>query len=479
MAESQQAVRGGGSLPGHAPRAPLSWARACYGVDLQGDRLVVVKAERTGSGVSYTTVSADDDVFRAGVAEGVPTAAALSLRESLTRWVEAPFRERSKAVKVLPTLLDIKLPFPLEECLYLFVALRTVSGGTTRALAAATRRTDAEMNIEALAAHGVDPAVLDQEGLALWTQSLRELPSTPASPAFRFLVHLGEDDGTLVIGRGDEFRNAHRLGAADAEQIGRLVRAHLEGADDLNADDAGGPAWWVFSGPGAADGQRLRLLRERLLAEWPGRADSHGEPGALLARAVATRAILAGPLSCNLRLGPLTHPVVAEKAARQARRIPALLLAGGLLLCALNLAATAVAERRQARLGTAFYALAERLAERPLKARGADAVRVVSGVVAGRTDALKPFADAFEPSLTRHLRNIVRLGRARDMELQMLNLDRTEITIKGRAVGWHDCAALVSYLQSEGYAVSLDRAEAGNDERVPFTIATAAGGSGD
>ena len=199
--------------------------RACYGVDLDGNDLIVARGERSRGRISHSIVAPTDPAFKAAISGGAACIGCLSAKESFTRWLEAPFAAAGKALKVFPTLLDVELPFPLEDCIYCFSDMRRTGSGTTRALAVVARRQDIERKIAALNEKNVDPVMLDQEGLALWTQSLREAPVAAAeSGLLRVIIHLGGDHVSVVIGRGTEFINAHGMLSRDAGQIGRLMR---------------------------------------------------------------------------------------------------------------------------------------------------------------------------------------------------------------------------------------------------------------
>ncbi|MCX6997673.1 MAG: hypothetical protein NTV49_11445 [Kiritimatiellaeota bacterium] len=99
---------------------------------------------------------------------------------------------------MLPSLLDVQLPFPLETCLYQFPVVRADAAGRIRALAVAARRTEIAAQLDRCRALDLDPVVLDHEGLALWTQSLVEIPLAP--PALRVVAYLGAFRTALAVG---------------------------------------------------------------------------------------------------------------------------------------------------------------------------------------------------------------------------------------------------------------------------------------
>lgn len=445
-------------------KGSMRWAKACYGVDLREDELVIVRAERTRGRVKYSTISSNDTSFTQETQRGTACIGCLSIRESFTRWLEAPFSDLNKARKVLPTILDIQLPFALEDCVYHF---HNVSRhrNVTRALAVAARLADVKKKIECLKARGIDPLVLDQEGLALWTQSLRELPVQPDdrnSP--RVIVCLGKDHSTLVIGQGKEFLSAHSVRHEDTDQTGRILRAQLKSQFEIR---------WYWTGPGARDSRVVSDLLERLSRDWPGPSLVHDEPGTFLARALATRALLPGPLRCNLRTGPLTHPTIIQRAGRESVKAALLFLMSGLLLCGINWTVRELTRKKERKIDHAFSSLAEKLTGHDLGgAKGEHALKIVSEKIETRENLLRPFLNAFEPSLTGTIAGIIEIGKKHDLRYEMLSLSRDKILLSGTAGDWNSCNELSAYLKHEGFAVKLDRKEALIDERIPFTIAS-------
>ncbi|MDP2989771.1 MAG: hypothetical protein Q8O57_04305, partial [Kiritimatiellota bacterium] len=99
--------------------------RVCYGVTLAGGVAVTVRAWCSSGGTVRQAVLTPGESAQSG---GV-TAGCLAVQESLTLWLNSPLASRAKAETVLPALLDIQLPFPVEDCLYQFVEFRRTPEG--------------------------------------------------------------------------------------------------------------------------------------------------------------------------------------------------------------------------------------------------------------------------------------------------------------------------------------------------------------
>jgi len=446
--------------------ASLPWAQACYGIDLQGEKAVIVRGERRHGRATFATVSPRDPLFAEAIRARVPCVACLTARESLTRWLEAPFSSSRKAGRVFPTLLDIQLPFALEDCVYSFLSARGPRH-VTRALAVAARLEDVHKKLEALAALGIDPMALDHEGLALWTQSLREAPVEPGEEnGLRMIVHLRGEPSTLVVGRGGEFLGAHPVRPGDAGQIRRFLKPH--GAPS-------GRTRWFWVGAGAQDARKVSDLHALLSREWPGPSAVPADPETFLARALAERALLAGPLRCNLRCGSLTHAATMARAKRRWASAAALFLAAGFILCGCGVAASVAARQREAAVDRAFRSLADSLAGFPVNAKGSAAIQKVGDKVHKKMENLKPFLNVFDPSLTVTLAALADSAKRNSLRLDRVSLGRDKVQVTGVARSWTGGDDLLAELQRWGYSAALDRKDAGADGKVPFSITSGGG----
>lgn len=444
----------------HRSEAVLSGWRVCYAVDLEGDRCVVVRAERVHGKVVCSSV--DAGAIERVAMDGVPVVGVMSERESFTRWVEAPYRSVGKARKVLPTLLDIQLPFALDDCVHTFMYIeRTLQGGC-RGLAAAARRTHLNAKRGALEARGLDPRVLDQAGLALWTQALREQPATdPAAP--RMVAWLDDTRLTLVKGQGVIFGSAHTVRADDSDRIRHL--AALPEADAAAVE-------WTWCGP-AATPERVEALWQVLGR--PGTCHVVDDPGTLLLRAIATRALLPGPYRCNLRGGDMMHADLLRRDRRRRMRTGGLALGAALLLAGADGVALWTLRTRTRELEQNVAQQIDDMAGYRVTARGRDAVRAVQDAVAERKSELAPFVAATEPSLIGRLVRLMDVAQSNGLDLDTVVLGRDRAEVRGTSPDWTRCEGVLPVFARVSPAPVLKRGEALASERIPFTVVQGGG----
>ena len=458
--------------------------RLCYGVDLHGDDLLIVRGERIKGDLAFASVDAENRQFIDDLAAGTPCASGISTRESFARWVTTPFSARAKARKVLPTLLDIELPFPLESCSYDFVSdvappKEGIDGSGVRALAVAARITDVQARIKELTSRGIDPMVVDHEGLALWTQSLQERPlAVGEESVLRVVIFLGSERWVVVIGRGEEFISAHHVRRGESKQIERLLGASY--SDEKTVV-------WCYAGKAAEDREVIDGIRAELVGSYGGETLTHDNPTTFLARAFATRTLTQGELRCNLRSGSLAHEEVVrqEKVGRLCPAVAVLL--AGLLLIGFNVIASWSVHHKEAKIDAQFSRTADEIAGYHITGRGKD------GLASARKEAIKkaslmaPFRDAFKPSLMETIASIVDVGRKSGLRYDILAVERTmsmntglsgraggRVTISGTSPDWKASDQLLAKLRRLGFGVRLTRKEVLADERIPFAIATEA-----
>ena len=469
------------------PDLPIFRRRWAYGADLDRDWLVLVKVEAAGRSFRSTTL------FQGTAAPGEPRLAALAAelrrevargraafaavlpaQDGFARWLETPLSSEVKARKVLPSLLDVQLPFPLETCLYQFPAVRADAAGRVRALAVAARRSEIAAQLDRFRALGLDPVALDHEGLALWTQSLTEVPLAP--PALRIVAYLGAARTALAVG-DRELLGVHgirlgtdELGVAEAPALrqwaGRINQI-LRSARPEPAPD--GVIQWLWTGPGAARAEHLTALQAAISA--PGKITfaTVGEPATFLARAAAGRLARPGALPCNLRCGDLTHAAIRQQRASGRRRIALAALLAGLLLGGLSVGWRGWFQYRLTVVQSELTALARQLA-RVTRVDEGQEVLTVQRALKKQTVEIQPFLAAFRPALSRDLAAVLAAARQNRLTLDTLTHDGKAFILHGATGDWNRCDPLAASLRGLGYAVELSREEAGADEVIRFTL---------
>ena len=317
-----------------------------YGIDFSAGHLTVVKCVRARKSTVHSPQLDQDaaalpeglrgEMDAAAAAGHAIVATGMPVHETVTRWLETPISSAAKARKVLPSLLDIQLPFPLESCLYDFIEFRRGAERGIDALAVAARTQDVVARLGACRGAGFDPARLDHEGLALWSQSIREMPAE--RNAVRLVVYLGHDRTALVLGQGETFQAAHsiRVGIRDLFPAGadadpNRLRSFAARVQQIlhsqTTEPDHGNLQWVWTGLGAARPDALKALQSALSGQGVSRHLAHREPATFLARALGERALEPGPLPCNFRTGALAHPLEARQRAAAAWQGAVVLLA--------------------------------------------------------------------------------------------------------------------------------------------------------
>ena len=440
------------------------WNQVGYGLDYQGEVPVIVRATRRGARLSYASCKIDDAQLQHDLENGRPFAVSMSPRQCLTPRIEAPYGSKRKAAKVFPTLLDIQLPFALEDCVYIILADTAREGNKSNALAIVARKTDVWSTIKRVQELGIDVTNIDHEGVAIWQQSLREMPPAEGDAALpRVIVYFGVDRTTLIVGIGDRYMAAHGMSRFNLAHLRRLLRSSL-GADGMRVQ-------WFWTGPKAENTEMLDALKQDLVSSWPGHTNRHDDTGTFLARAVAARCLAADSLPCNLRVGPLAHPVGEMRAVRAARRAALLMLGAGLLLCAGGAAANALITRRVSEADQLFNRDAESVLGYSLgAARGAYALRIVRQHVNTQEDALAPLLGPFSTSLTEVISGMVRLGIEEGVRYERLVVNEKKIECRGALKEWGVGEILIREMASHGYEGDLIRGEATGDGWIPFSI---------
>ena len=448
---------------------PALRVRTCLGVDLAPGQPCAVAATRSGRRVVFQPASGSP------VVGNTPVAAAIPVHSSFLRRLRAPFASPAKAEKVWPSLLDIQLPFPLERAVYQFLVPVRTADGQVETLAVAVRREDLEAWRGTLVQAGLEPWLVDHEGLALWSQSVAEQPLE--KQGLRLVCYLGEDRVALVWGRGADLLAASGLrvgmrelvdpqhGAAARQQFaqraGTFLRAQVVPADV--------PVQWAWCGPGASRPDHLELLVSALDSIPQASRFTHREPASFLARAVAARAVRIEPTRCSLLPADLAPAGLQRLEKRQARRASLALLAASLALIVVNVAWSLWLDQQRDQLQLVVQTQAAALAETTSVPRGME-VLTAERAMKEKAPAYAPFRAALEPSLLLVLEDVLKEANARKITLDSLQLGPRTLVAKGSAAQRADGEKMAARLLQQGWMAEAQLKEAGAEQRVPFTL---------
>ncbi|MFW6152190.1 MAG: hypothetical protein ACOC6C_04365 [Verrucomicrobiota bacterium] len=389
----------------------------------------------------------------------------VNVRESVTCRLEAPFEKQSKAEKVLPTLLDIRLPFPVEECVYVFTGYRQEDEGTS-ALGVAARNLDIEARLDALTDAGIDPLIIDHEGLALWTQSIIERPDTD-DRHIRAVVQMGFRNWTLVLGNGSAYLGSYNIRPYDLAHVRRILKATvamLKKSGRLDQISAGLPVDPETSVPvkillcGWGAGRQEDVERFTRESGVDGASvEVLDQPETFLVRGLAQRSFEEGPLRCNLRQGEFEHPAVAEKVVARAWAAGAVTVLAGALLCGANIAVSRLAAERESAMDSKLMSMRNELAGYSIDTlKGIDAQKKVRSETMDRMLKLEPFLRMKRrASLRPVLHAVTELASEKDLEYQLLTIAEDSVQIEGVAPSIAAVRSLREYLESKGYQAEL------------------------
>jgi hypothetical protein len=457
------------------------WANVCYGIDAASELCVVIRAERRGRSINYRQIDFNRQKIEEDVVGGAAVAAGMPANQTIAAGITAPFSSFSKAAKVFPTLLDIQLPFPLEECLYDFTEIRSLTDDDhapsaaskvgTYALAVAARKCDVGQRLTELENIGVNPHILDNEGIALWTQLLREHPPTSSDQDhdLKIIIFMRKSEGILVIGRGSEFRTYHRINAAKPTAVDRYLRVQL---NNLGLDIKNGRSKinWFWAGTGFGPGEIGTKFKSHADQNWPGNSVILDNPETFLARALATRALLPGPMRINLRAGEHIHAGAQEHTRRVHRNSSIVILVAGLLLCAGALFYEYSIASKHRDFESAFSAGIRGITGYSVKAKGANALLIAERELQVRAQQQKPLLDVFSPSLLNNIQKVMTAISKYDIKPEQLKLTKEYLSIKAAAPTETAALNLSKDLAGMGYKTEITTGDSNDPEKYIFVL---------
>jgi hypothetical protein len=439
-----------------------------YGIDGGTRFLAAVRGERSRRGgermetLLETPVPPTDATAATAAAQRVREAqrrrrglavAALPCSEGLLRRMRVPLGRPGRARRVLPSLLDAMVPFPMEECRCVFPEIRPIGANEVSALAVVAPRAALRRRIEELRATGFDPALLVSEGLALWSGSLRESPPSD-SRAARIVLYAGADRWAAAGGVGREVRWAWSSAApteggpaAIAQACAPYLRRWRAEAESSDV-----PLEWHWCGPALPSPEARSEAECRLRSEWNLAFAEHRQPALFLARALARAAWDAGASLGQLRLKEDEHPDWTAWRARTEARAWIALGTAGALLTAVNGVGRAALRRADVAAQTELRRAAEEIAGHGTLPYGRE-LAVARAAAAQRREAAAPFARAMETPAYDALAATLGAVTGDNVRLHEVAFSDDRVLIVGTAERAETVVALEERLRGLGWAL--------------------------
>lgn len=456
------------------------FSKISFGIDADAAGVVTVRAQRQwgvvvaeklpASSVMGPTTPELADCLRKTLSRVAPArrlvTAAAPAADTIVRRIRVPGVTRTRARKVLPSLLDVQLPFRVEDCAVVVPELRPRRNGV-EALASAIHRDALARRRAELAAIGVLPTALDVEGLAVWDAARREF-GDPTPAETRAVIHATPVRWVCAFGGADGLDGVVvvRDPPADESSVTWSRAAQIIGS--AVATRSGERQIWIWSGRPADTVVRWA----QSMAQQRGHmATRHtvisAEPEIMLARALALRALEGAVGAANLLDEDELPPDV-----RRARDVIAILAAGGLSTASLmlvgveawRLSALARCERQ---LEDFVARQAREVAGLVRVQRGLE-VRMAREVIERRLAALSPLDRLFQPSQTTVLAGLLRLATMMQIRLEVIELSDRQARIEGDAPDRDAARRVDDFLRMLGFKPKTEVGAVRPDGRVPF-----------
>jgi len=455
--------------------------QSAYGLEYSGGNITVVQAVRRkgriecdvlACGESWSNFSSwpalADQIRRDQESGRAMVSAPAFSHDSFIRPLQSPFPSIKKAQAVLPSLLDVQLPFPLEQCTYRFANVHRPENGNVRALAVAIPNDRLQILLENVRSIGIDPEWIEQESLALWRCALRQFPAGSASN--RVVIYLGTDRTIAVSGKnlmpvasfGTQSSWSDSLEKAAGAKLANRLQQHLAGAFRGESEM---PVEFLVCGPAAATSARLREEMEIPIENWKIMA----KPESCLAASLAEGLLEPDVWSENLRIGTLTHAHIIRHARRVENRALTILALAALMLTTVSLGSLQLVKKNHDALQAHIRSEAASITGMNFIPRGQE-LFVAKQYVDESSERFKEFRQWMEPDAYPLFDQVVRSAHLIDMTLEALSVRAGALLARGSCADWNDPDKITQPLAANGWKVEIERKDAGHDERVHFTV---------
>jgi Tfp pilus assembly protein PilN len=437
-------------------------AHKSAGIDASGELFFVVETERSFFKtriLSSRSLPAGQDSGQASqsVRAAIPTA------DALLRRLEAPLRSRTKAQSVFASLLDVQLPFPLDDCFFQFPLISKTPAGMHTALAAVTLKDRALTTLSTLENAGLNVSAMDHEAVALWWLSIREQP--PASGEKRIVVYLGGDRTSAAAGSDGELLAAAGLRLGEKSGDAGIIAGRLNQFIEALGWTAGEPLW-RWCGPSSGS----HWLKEMQTGTGAGALSRlHGEPDFFLARALALRELQPRKLPCNFRTGSFVHPHDAVRMKERERNALLRVAALAALLMAGSYGAGLRMETVRQQLNDQLASVAAAVSGQTLIPRGQEAL-TARRAMESMDDLAAAVANIEHSTLLSDLAGTVQKLLPAGITLETIDLDSNSLKLSGVTRAPGAVESLVSDLRNAGWICETQLDPAAEQQSYVFAI---------
>lgn len=431
-----------------------------------GEKASIHRHEITGA--DTTERQADlSRIYGANLLDDTRTAVALPSTMAIARWIQTPFQSPAKARRVLASLLDLQLPFPVEQCAAVFPELDTTPDEGTKGLAIAVWGSELEEQLAGWGQLGFNPDLVFHEAVILWRFARAASPPGPSA-----ILHLHESHATLVFGSGARFESAHGL-PMGMEELGhdqtrlrfvQRIRHIMQSRETKHTLPI------HFTGPGAKDAQLVGQLQTELCVE-AGSSTIDGDPETALARALARAAWDATMHGGNLRIGEYENPANHQQRQRQAVGNYGTAIAAALVLILINAGWRWSLDLRAGALQNQLIERASKLSGIPPdKVPKGQEVFAVKQALGSSMQRPHPFARIFMPSAAHTASLVTAAAYEKGVTISEIHVHAKGFRASGLANSPETAEQMRQHLSAQGFTVELQERSAADNDPVFFKI---------
>lgn len=391
-----------------------------------------------------TNNDASPELKRA-LSDGSACSAPVNLQEALMLRLNTPPLPEDKILRILPSLLDVQLPFPASECSYVFMQT------PPHCIAHAVRNSDLENLISSLASLQCNPVRIVPPAVVVWAKAIEEFP--PKNSEEPRAVLIANRDYTLMLTGTGQNLSGQSVFKTSPEEPPRRLRLALgtipEGIVCICAGDEHGTT-----------AESLAQFQKTHRAE----IKSVQSPLFFLARALAADGEVndATRYDSNLRSGTFLHPAQSRRHAAPALRFSAITVVCAAAIAAASLFSLAKANANAEASRNSIQLQINKVAGYKVDAKGSKGIKTAldaagqnidNAVVAFANDSIATAIPAIEPACKKH-----------SVTLHHVFIDSAGLTASGTAPDESTIASFVREINDSRIKTALTEQPVRNED---------------
>jgi type II secretory pathway component PulL len=434
-----------------------------YGIAIYGEEVRISKISHEKVEHHNTALTDAADFFKKVLREeNAIVSSALPIKDTLLLNFNIPLSSKKKALQVLPSMLDVQLPFPLEDCLYKVVSSRKLMDNTLSFTTIIVRRKIMERHLAFLQENGVVVDHLDSEATVLFEEGSLVFPKSKKI----VVINMERESISVIISEEQAIKSAYTLKVErdkKNEELDLWLK-RITKIENLNSQHFD----MVITGKDASSilaGEIARKLSSSISPEVSIMPDSEFA----FTETIAKRLITPKKYTLNF-LEDEYEPKRAKECKMRLMRMRSLfLLAVSVALIFINSLHYIFWYLKKSNLEQAIASLSQKIMPETRLPKGME-IFEINRKMLQHSEEIQPLVGIVANQTFSTFSSLLANIAKKNLIISNLTINDKQIVISGNSTVWQDCEELANWLKTKGFTVTLEKKSFSTFNTTQFAI---------